>query len=215
MKTLSLAAAALALSLLLATPSAQTTFMPVEEVRAGMEGVGQTVFQGDKLEEFKVHILGVLRDVDARKSLVAILGINSYLFDIMPADLRAQSDVTLELNNNQQLARFALEDIDLVHPIEVTRTSNRYPLHATVRVEQAALTKAYGRGYWLAMLAATGLGLAFGVPDEVAGSALQLVLNLAGMAMAGWATLALQQAVWSRLSARRSRLVARMRRGSR
>ncbi|KRC48956.1 MULTISPECIES: DUF389 domain-containing protein [unclassified Nocardioides] len=56
------------------------------------------------------------------------------------------------------------------------------------------------------------LGLAFGVPDEVRGSALQLLLNVAGMAAAGWLTLAFQQAVWSRASARRARLVARLRR---
>lgn len=43
------------------------------------------------------------------------------------------------------------------------------------------------------------LGLAFGVRDEVIGSAAQLALNLSGMALAGWATLAFQQAVWSRV----------------
>src|ERR1700761_2188725 len=116
-----------------------------------------------RVEQFGGDALGVLRDVDARKSLVAIVGINSYLFDIMPADLRAQSEVLLELNNKQQLAQFALEDMDLSHAIEFTQTSSRYPLHATVRVERAALAKAYGPGYWLAISAAMGLGLAFGV----------------------------------------------------
>ena len=48
------------------------------------------------------------------------------------------------------------------------------------------------------------LGLAFGAWDEVAGSGLQLVLNLGGMALAGWATLAFQQSAWSRLSAKRA-----------
>jgi uncharacterized hydrophobic protein (TIGR00271 family) len=56
------------------------------------------------------------------------------------------------------------------------------------------------------------LGLAFGAPDEIWGSTLQLVINLSGMALAGWAALALQQAVWARMSARRARLVARLRR---
>lgn len=46
------------------------------------------------------------------------------------------------------------------------------------------------------------LGLAFWVPDEVWGSALQLVVNIAGMALAGWVTLALQQAVWRRQTRR-------------
>src|SRR5438105_5144389 len=43
-------------------PAATATF-PVAELKAGMEGVGKTVFQGDRLEDFKVHILGVLRNV--------------------------------------------------------------------------------------------------------------------------------------------------------
>ena len=55
------------------------------------------------------------------------------------------------------------------------------------------------------------LGLAFGAWDEVTGSGLQLLLNLSGMAMAGCLTLAFQQAVWARLSARRAAAVARRR----
>lgn len=56
-----------------------------------------------------------------------------------------------------------------------------------------------------------GLGLAFGVWDEVFGSAAQLALNLTGMALAGWLTLAFQQSVWSRMSRHRARLLARRR----
>jgi uncharacterized hydrophobic protein (TIGR00271 family) len=55
------------------------------------------------------------------------------------------------------------------------------------------------------------LGLAFGVGSEIRGSALQLVVNILGMAFAGWFTLAVQQAVWSRVSAYRARLIARRR----
>ena len=53
------------------------------------------------------------------------------------------------------------------------------------------------------------LGLAFGAGAEIRGSSLQLVLNISGMVLAGWLTLAVQQAVWSRVSAYRARLVAR------
>ncbi|WP_280397053.1 DUF389 domain-containing protein [Nocardia carnea] len=56
------------------------------------------------------------------------------------------------------------------------------------------------------------LGLAFGIGSAVWGSVLQLVVNLAGMALAGWATLALQNFVWSRISLRRARTVERARR---
>ena len=42
---------------------AETALMPLDEVKAGMTGTGHTVFQGTELQEFKVHILGVLRNV--------------------------------------------------------------------------------------------------------------------------------------------------------
>jgi len=54
------------------------------------------------------------------------------------------------------------------------------------------------------------LGMAFGAWSEVRGSGLQLVLNLVAMAAAGWATLALQRVVWSRVPVRRRTLRGRM-----
>jgi hypothetical protein len=56
-------AAALALGALIAAPVAQTTYLPLDEVRPGMIGVGRTVFSGTKLEDFKVEVLGVMRNV--------------------------------------------------------------------------------------------------------------------------------------------------------
>ena len=58
---------ALVLSVLEATPRAQIATLPLEEVRPGMVGIGRTVFAGTKLEDFKVHILGVLKNVIAPK----------------------------------------------------------------------------------------------------------------------------------------------------
>jgi hypothetical protein len=37
--------------------------MPVAEIKAGMVGVGRTVFEGTELQEFKAHIIGVLHNV--------------------------------------------------------------------------------------------------------------------------------------------------------
>jgi hypothetical protein len=73
-----IAAAALVLSIVASFPAvvpfdvmrplgAATTLMPVEEIRPGMVGVGRTVFQGSELQDFKVHILGVLRNVQGPK----------------------------------------------------------------------------------------------------------------------------------------------------
>lgn len=55
------------------------------------------------------------------------------------------------------------------------------------------------------------LGIAFGALGEVRGSAIQLVLNVTGMILAGWATLALQQVVWNRKARNRRRLLTRAR----
>ncbi len=49
------------------------------------------------------------------------------------------------------------------------------------------------------------LAMVFGLWHEVWGSSLTLVVNIAGMAVAGWLTLAVQQSVWGRVSARRRR----------
>ncbi len=54
------------------------------------------------------------------------------------------------------------------------------------------------------------LGIAVGAWNEVSGSAEQLAINITGMALAGWLTLALQRALWSRVSIRRSRLGRRL-----
>ena len=56
------ALAALMLFLAVGVP-AQSRVFPVDELRPGMVGVGRTVFEGDTLEDFKVHIIGVLRNV--------------------------------------------------------------------------------------------------------------------------------------------------------
>jgi hypothetical protein len=59
-------AAFLGISLPAATP-----LMSVDEIRPGMEGIGRSVFTGTELQEFKVHILGVLRNVQGpRRDLI-------------------------------------------------------------------------------------------------------------------------------------------------
>jgi hypothetical protein len=50
---------------------AATPQMGVDEIRPGMVGVGRTVFDGTHVEEFKVHILGVLENViGAQRNLI-------------------------------------------------------------------------------------------------------------------------------------------------
>jgi SpoIVB peptidase S55 len=42
---------------------AATSMMPVSEIKTGMVGTGQTVFNGTRVEEFKVRVLGVIANV--------------------------------------------------------------------------------------------------------------------------------------------------------
>ncbi len=115
-----------------------------------------------RVQQFGGDALGVMRDLDKKRALIAIVGINSSLFDIMPAELRAHSRVLVELSNGQQLGQFALEDFDFADSIDFVRRSDHYPLKATVQVDRAALAKWHRQGYWPAMLIAAALGLIFG-----------------------------------------------------
>src|SRR5262245_15104276 len=38
-------------------------YMSVEDIRPGMVGIGRTVFDGTRVEEFKANIIGVLENV--------------------------------------------------------------------------------------------------------------------------------------------------------
>ena len=52
-------------------PRASTALMPLSEVRPGMVGVGRTVFEGTRVEEFTARILGVVENVmGPRRSLI-------------------------------------------------------------------------------------------------------------------------------------------------
>jgi hypothetical protein len=48
----------------------QLAIYPLREVRAGQHGLGKTVFQGSKIEEFQVEILGVLENVGPHQSVI-------------------------------------------------------------------------------------------------------------------------------------------------
>src|SRR5579872_102428 len=45
-------------------------FLALKDVKAGMRGVGKTVFSGGRIEDFQVEILGVLENIGPRESLI-------------------------------------------------------------------------------------------------------------------------------------------------
>ncbi len=60
----------LTLVLSLPTAFAALNIMPVADVRAGMHGVGKTVFKGDQVDDFDVEILGVLENTGPKQSII-------------------------------------------------------------------------------------------------------------------------------------------------
>lgn len=62
---------AIALALLtVSSAHAALSIMPLKDVRAGMHGIGKTVFNGDKVDDFQVEILGVLENTGPKESLI-------------------------------------------------------------------------------------------------------------------------------------------------
>jgi hypothetical protein len=71
MTTRSRAAIAVLLVCLAAGLPAQTRTFPVDDLKPGMVATGRTVFEGERLDEFKAHILGVLHNViGPRRNLI-------------------------------------------------------------------------------------------------------------------------------------------------
>ena len=50
--------------------AAQPLILPLHEVRAGMRGVGKTVFSGTRVEDFQVEVLGVLENSGPKQSVI-------------------------------------------------------------------------------------------------------------------------------------------------
>jgi sensor c-di-GMP phosphodiesterase-like protein len=117
-----------------------------------------------RVEQFGGDALGVLRDIDDKKALVAILSLNVSLFDIMPTELRAHSEVFLALNNGEKLGDFMLNaDQSPSLPVDFEKHSARYPLRTIIRVERAALLTWNSEAYWPAIAISLGLGVLFGI----------------------------------------------------
>lgn len=115
-----------------------------------------------RVDQFSGVALGVLRDIDSNSSMVAILGINSYLFDIMPAELRAHSEVLLRLRTGPEVGRYPASRDQLSHSVSISNSSTHYPLDAIIRVDAGILQRWNNEAYWPTMGIAFGLGVAFG-----------------------------------------------------
>jgi sensor c-di-GMP phosphodiesterase-like protein len=117
-----------------------------------------------RVDQINGIALGVLRDIDDKNSLVAILGINSNLFDIMPTELRGHSEVLLELSTGLEVGQFSQKPRgELSDIVSFTHVSTHHPIRAIVRVERDVLQHWNHESYWPTLLIAAALGLMFGL----------------------------------------------------
>ncbi len=58
------------LLLLLSHSGRAQNFFPFHDVRPGLHGIGRTIFQGNRIEEFQVEILGVLENMAPKQSII-------------------------------------------------------------------------------------------------------------------------------------------------
>lgn len=58
------------LSIVTSTIRAQTAIFPLKDVRAGLHGIGKTIFSGNRIEEFQVEVLGVLENIGPKQSVI-------------------------------------------------------------------------------------------------------------------------------------------------
>jgi c-di-GMP phosphodiesterase len=118
-----------------------------------------------RVEQFFGVALGLLKDVDDARSLVAILSVNASLLDILPAALRPHGEVVLQLADGATIARYPSADppAPLPHRLLFAHASTHYPLRTTIRVDAAAFEQ-WTHEFYLPMLAlALVLGLLFGL----------------------------------------------------
>ncbi len=59
-----------ALAFLSPASAANQNFFPLQDVRPGLRGTGKTVFQGNRIEEFQVEILGVIENLAPKQPII-------------------------------------------------------------------------------------------------------------------------------------------------
>lgn len=119
-----------------------------------------------RVNQFSSVALGVMKDIDAANGIAAIVGINAYLLDILPAELHDHSEITLELDNAEVITRQSHSADDTESDdqhVSFVQASERFPLRTVIRVERDAFQKWNSSPTWPALTIAGLLGLVFGL----------------------------------------------------
>jgi sensor c-di-GMP phosphodiesterase-like protein len=117
-----------------------------------------------RLDQQSGSALGVMWQVTTDVALVAVVGTDALLYDMLPAELRDRSEMILKLENGAAVARFMPNPRGgaLVEPAVFSAQSARYPLLSEICVEGSVLA-AWNKDPQPLFLSVVGLiGLAFG-----------------------------------------------------
>jgi SpoIVB peptidase S55 len=135
MKLRTAAAAVLLAGVVGVSLPATTPLMSLDEVRPGMVGVGRTVFEGTELKDFKVHVLGILRNVQGpRRNLILARLEGAELAESGVAQGMSGSPVYIDGRLvgavSYSIGAFSKEPIAGITPIEEMKDATAMPARA-------------------------------------------------------------------------------------
>ncbi len=117
-----------------------------------------------RLDQINGVALGLLRGITDDRALVAIIGVSSSLYDVMPSEIHEDSNVELQLSNGQPIVGYdPLHGPPAKDVLDFTRSSKTYPLKVLIKVNRAAFAEWHAEPYWPIMLIGAALGLIFGI----------------------------------------------------
>src|SRR6185437_6425790 len=95
-----------------------------------------------RVDQINGVALGLLRDIGDDRALVAIIGLNSSLYDVMPSEIHEDSNVELQLSNGQPIVGYnALHGPSAKDVTDFVRSSTQYPLQVSIKVNRAAFAR--------------------------------------------------------------------------
>ncbi len=138
----------IAVLLLLLTQSARgQEFFPLKDVRPGLRGVGRTVFQGNRIEEFQVEILGVLQNLGPKQTIILARLSGGPLAETGVLQGMSGSPVYIDGKLLGAVALgfpFSKEPIAGIQPIEAMLAGATFAATPNVRLGRSALPLAAG-----------------------------------------------------------------------
>jgi len=117
-----------------------------------------------KVDQFSGVALGVFKSVDDARGMVSIVSLRNSILDVMPADLRDTSTVSIGLGDGSEIAQITGKDVEPDAPAQdFSAASAQYPIQTNITVSDASLF-AWNHEIYVPMVAASALlGLALGV----------------------------------------------------